>query len=244
MKTNYIDFCDKGNVAILEDLREELSPAFDQTGRPVNLFSLDPSRAAFVIIDMQNFSCAPASGTGIPSIGSIISHINRLADSCRLVQIPVIWVRQNITTGPGGNDGGLYPAFHEMERLKDLYNKGTGTEIFPEMDYRPSTDHVVFKNRYSAFLANPPELRLRLDLLKRTQLIIAGIAANVCVESTVRDAMQLDYEVVVIADAVGTFDTTLLKSTLKNIMLFFGDARTTEEVMDELRVHGGNTYEP
>jgi len=112
------------------------------------------------------------------------------------------------------------------------------------MDFKPSTDHVVFKNRYSAFLANPPELERRLDVLKRTQLIIAGIAANVCVESTARDAMQLDYEVVVIADAVDTFDKTLLKNTLKNIMLFFGDARTTEEVMDELRTHGGSRYVP
>ncbi len=46
MKTNCIDFCDKGNVAILRDLREELSPAFSQAGRPVNLFPLDASRAA------------------------------------------------------------------------------------------------------------------------------------------------------------------------------------------------------
>jgi ureidoacrylate peracid hydrolase len=98
-------------------------------------------------------------------------------------------------------------------------------------------DHVVFKNRYSAFLSNPPELREKLDCLKRKQLIVAGIAANVCVESTVRDAMQLDYEVVLVSDGVTTFDEALLESTLMNTKCFFGDVRTTEEIMEALRVN-------
>lgn len=66
-------------------------------------------------------------------------------------------------------------------------------------------------------------------------MIVAGIAANVCVESAVRDAMQLDYEVALAADGVATFDQSLLKSTLKNTMLFFGDVLTTQEIMDRLK---------
>ncbi|MCX5977081.1 MAG: isochorismatase family protein [Coprothermobacterota bacterium] len=81
------------------------------------------------------------------------------------------------------------------------------------------------------------KLQEKLDSLKRTQLIVAGIAANVCVESTVRDAMQLDYEVTLVSDGITTFDKTLLESAIRNTMLFFGDVSTTEEIMEALREH-------
>jgi ureidoacrylate peracid hydrolase len=120
-----------------------------------------------------------------------------------------------------------------------ICNKGKGTEIFRDMHVNPVKDHIVFKNRYSAFLSNPPELRQKLESLHRTQLIMTGVAANVCVESTARDAMQLDYEVTVVADATASPDTTLLKNTLKNITLFFGDVRSTDEVVEEFKRNGG-----
>jgi ureidoacrylate peracid hydrolase len=220
----------------LEKLRKGLFLMGERLNRPENLFVLSAAKAAFVIIDMQNFSCAPSNGA-LPYIGEVIIEINRLADFCRTVRVPVVWVRQNITVNATGDNAGLYPAFHDRSHLENVCNESKGTEVFSEMHFNPSVDHVVFKNRYSAFRSNPPELQEKLDSLKRTQLIVAGIAANVCVESTVRDAMQLDYEVVLVSDGITTFDKTLLESTLKNIMLFFGDVRTTEEVTEALREH-------
>lgn len=226
---------DKKVPPVLKELRKELSPAFEQMGRPMHLFHLDPEKAALVIIDMQNFSCAPSQGAAMTDIGKVTAGINELAGCCRTVNVPVIWVRHNVTAGSAGNDAGLYAVFHEKTHLKELYNKGKGTDIFPGMHFDPLADHVVFKNRYSAFLSDPPELRRKLEQLKRTQLIVAGIAANVCVESTVRDAMQLDYAVALAADGIATFDQALLKSTLKNTMLFFGDVLTMQEIMDRLK---------
>jgi ureidoacrylate peracid hydrolase len=220
----------------LEKLRKGLFLMGEKWNRPKNLFVLSATKAAFVIIDMQNFSCAPSNGA-MPCISEVIMQINRLADFCRTVRVPVIWVRQNITVNTTGDNAGLYPAFHDRSHLENLCNESKGTEIFSEMHFNPFVDYVVFKNRYSAFRSNPPELHEKLDSLKRTQLIVAGIAANVCVESTVRDAMQLDYEVVLVSDGITTFDKTLLESTLKNTMLFFGDVRTTEEVTEALREH-------
>jgi ureidoacrylate peracid hydrolase len=230
---------DDGGTGVLEELRRETAPVLRQTGRPAHLFRLDPSKAALVIIDMQTFSCAPSGEPAMPGIASAVASTNRLADHCRSLGVPVIWVRQNITCGPEGNTGGLYGAFHDKDHVKAICNKGKGTEIFRDMHFDPAKDHVVFKNRYSAFLSDPPELKQTLDRLKRTHLIMAGVAANVCVESTARDAMQLDYEVTLVADATTSPDTTLLKSTLKSIMLFFGDVRSTNEVVEELKRNGG-----
>lgn len=205
-----------------------------QWKRPERLFALSSQKAAFVIIDMQNFSCAPAAGDSLPRISEAITRINQLADFCREKGIPVIWVRQNITSTGTLDDAGLYPLFHDKRHTKSIMNRCVGTEIYSGMHLDPARDHVVFKNRYSAFLSNPPELREKVDSLKRTQLIIAGVAANVCVESTVRDAMQLDYEVVLVSDGITAAPDALLESTLANTRLYFGDVRTSAEVMEAL----------
>ncbi len=223
---------------MLRKLRAELYPLFRQWGRPECLFSPSAAKAALVVIDMQNFSCAPVSHEAMPRIGLVVGRINRLADFCRTADIPVIWVRQNITEKPGRHDGGLYPAFHDEKHWKNEANMGPGTEIFPEMHLDPARDHVVFKNRYSALLSRPPGLREKLDALKRTQLIVAGVAANVCVESTVRDAMQMDYEVILVADGTTATSDALMENALRNTMLFFGDVRTAEEVEALLSARG------
>jgi nicotinamidase-related amidase len=204
--------------------------------RPENLFVLNASKACLVIIDMQNFSCAPENGKALPHIDDVVAKINMLADFCRRIGVPVIWVRHNVNITPdqSGMDAGLYPAFHDTNDIKSVSNRSNGTDIFPSMHYDPARDYVVFKNRYSAFLSNPPELQERLESLNRTQLIVAGIAANVCVESTVRDAMQLNYEVVLVSDGVTGSNETLLESTLTNTRLFFGDVRTAKDVMGAL----------
>jgi ureidoacrylate peracid hydrolase len=208
--------------------------------RPENLFVLNASKASLVIIDMQNFSCAPANGKALPHIDDVVAKINMLADFCRRMGVPVIWVRHsiNITTDRSGTDAGLYPDFHDSNDIKSVSNRSLETEIFPSMHYDPARDYVVFKNRYSAFLSNPQQLQEMLESLNRTQLIVAGIAANVCVESTVRDAMQLNYEVVLVSDGVTASNETLLESTLTNTRLFFGDVRKAEDVMEALSKGG------
>ena len=209
-----------------------------QWKRPENLFVLDPQKTAFVVIDMQNFSCAPEGGDPLPGINKVITQINRLADFCREKDIPVIWVRHNITSAGTTDDAGLYSLFHDRGHTKSAMDLGKGTEIYAGMHFDPTRDHVVLKNRYSAFLSKPPVLREKIDALKKRQLIFAGVAANVCVESTVRDAMQFDYEIVLVSDGVTAANDALLEGTLTNTRLFFGDVRTAEEIMRELMKGG------
>lgn len=201
----------------------------------MNLFAPDARKAAFVVIDMQNFSCMPVDSEPMPRIDVVIERINRLVGVCRENGVPVIWVRHNISSVGCSDDGGLFSRFHNRERIQAVMNLCQGTEIYREMDVDYSHDHVVFKNRYSAFLSNPPELRDKLEALGRKQLLIAGIAANVCVESTLRDAMQLDYEVILVSDGTTSPDEAALQNTLTNTRLFFGDVQITDEIAVNLK---------
>ncbi|RLD68022.1 MAG: hypothetical protein DRI84_00775 [Bacteroidetes bacterium] len=199
-------------------------------------FHFESSSAAFVIIDMQNFSCSSTNG-GLPEIEKVITRINQFVAFCRIKKIPIIWVRQNINIDQDQTDGGLFSLFHSKSHLKQMTNLGEGTEIYQGMDFDSIQDHLVFKNRYSAFLSTPPELQNKLKSLHRTQLIIAGVAANVCVESTIRDAMQLDYEVTLLSDGTTATSNHLLESTLQNIQLFFGDVRSVDELIKEIETN-------
>lgn len=106
---------------------ERGSDMIEQWKRPGNLFVLNPQKTAFVIIDMQNFSCAPEGSDHLPRINKVITQINRLADFCREKDIPVIWVRQNITSTGTVDDAGLYPLFHDARHTKSAMNLGKGT---------------------------------------------------------------------------------------------------------------------
>jgi ureidoacrylate peracid hydrolase len=66
-------------------------------------------------------------------------------------------------------------------------------------------------------------------------LIITGTATNVCCESTARDAMQLNYKVIFVADANATNTDAEHNATLNNMVRLFADVMTTEELLGFLR---------
>ena len=201
----------------------------------MNKFTLDPTEAALIVIDMQEFACGGIEKPRQGELERVIDTINRLAGTSRDRGIPVIWVRQNINTFKDGDDGGFYGLFHDEDRTRMIMDYGPGTEIAGSMNPDLERDHVVFKNRYSAFLSKPPELQLKLEELGRRQLLITGIAANVCVESTLRDAMQLDYEVILVSDGTMGTDDEAYRSTVNNTRMFFGDVLKAEEIIKQLR---------
>ncbi len=205
-----------------------------QRAEKMKRFALDPAVTALVAIDMQVFACAALGLSDHAALERIVESTNRLARACRDSGIPVIWVRHNIRTEGAGNDGGLYPLFHDDQRTRLVMDLGPGTEIYDGMNVDSGRDHVVFKNRYSAFLSRPPELRLKLEALGMKQLLIAGIAANVCVESTLRDAMQLDYQVILVSDATAGTDDAGYRATIQNTQSFFGDVWSADEIIAEI----------
>jgi len=65
---------------------------------------------------------------------------------------------------------------------------------------------IISKYRYSGFVGTTLDQALRT--LKRDVLIMTGIATNVCVESTARHAVFLDYRIVFMSDATATASAT------------------------------------
>lgn len=128
----------------------------------------------------------------------LVQSINELVGIARSVSLPVIWVRQEF-------EPDLRDAFPEM-RAKGIHItiKGTpGCEMVPELAVVPA-DIVIVKKRYSAFYQTT--LDETLVRFAPDTLILAGINTHACIRTTAIDAYQRDWNVVLAADCVDSYD--------------------------------------
>ena len=185
---------------------------------------------------MQNAFLAPGAPIEVPEARAIVPEINRLAGELRRLGVTVIWVLHE--NAPDGRDWrGFFDAFVRPEnraRAAAALSAGNPLQnLWPGLAVHPS-DLRIAKNRYSAFLGAS---RLGNILAERNieNLLIAGTKTNVCCESTARDAMMLDYKVVLLSDCTAALSDEEHRATLENVVQQFGDVLTANEALDLLK---------
>ncbi|MDH3628755.1 MAG: cysteine hydrolase [Acidobacteriota bacterium] len=151
---------------------------------------------AALIIDMQEDFFAHERLSQRRAV--LTQHVNDLVEICRLGRVHVVWVKQEFAPD-------LSDALLEVKKNTiHIVIAGTpGASILQELDYQAS-DHLVVKKRYSAFFGT--DLDSLLDRIQPAQLIIAGINTHACVRTTVIDAYQRDYEIVLARDCIESHD--------------------------------------
>jgi ureidoacrylate peracid hydrolase len=105
--------------------------------------------------------------------------------------------------------------------------------LFPALDVLPD-DMRVKKIKYSAFMPGSSDIDAQLKARRIDTVLITGTATNVCCESTARDAMMLDYKVVMLSDGTATLTEEEHAAALNTFMLFFGDLMSTDEAIARL----------
>ena len=202
----------------------------------LNVFErFDPSKTAFLVIDMQNFYVAE-----VDTAQSIVPNINKLAGVCREKKVPVIWVVMSVAEKEGAPSS--WPLYHEYfftsdkgeNHLTKLSPGNWGHEIYKELDVQPK-DQIVSKKRFSPFIVGSSNLHEQLQEMDIENLIVSGTATNMCSESTARDAMMLDYKVVMVEDAnAARYDDDHLAG-LTSFYQSFGDVRSTDSTISMLK---------
>ena len=198
---------------------------------------LDPARTALVAIDMQNTFCAPGAPAEVPAAREIVAPINALTASLRALGVPVIWLLHANERVGGKSDWEL---FFDTIVADDVREK-TMESLIPAKQsvwdglLTSPADRMVLKNRYSALIPGSSPLERVLRDLGTDTILIAGTKTNVCCESTARDAMMLDFKVVLVEDCCAALSDEEHRSALENIIQQFGDVMTAEEVLARLR---------
>ncbi len=188
-------------------------------------------KTAFLVIDMQNFYVAE-----VDTAKSIVPNINRLAAACRDKGVPVIWVIMTVAEKEGApSQWSLYHTYFFTEakganHRNSLSEGAWGHELYADLDVRDD-EAIVHKKRFSPFIVGSSDLHERLQKMGIENLIVAGTATNMCSESTARDAMMLDYKVVMVEDAnAARYDDDHLAG-LTSFYQSFGDVRSTDDVI-------------
>ena len=101
-----------------------------------------------------------------------------------------------------------------------------------ELKPAPS-DIIVPKARYSGFCGTALDNILRARDIRH--LIFVGIATNVCVESTIRDAYHREFFCILAADATQQSGPAFIQdATLYNVERFLGWVTTTDAICSAL----------
>jgi ureidoacrylate peracid hydrolase len=194
----------------------------------------DARRTALLVVDMQNFYVGE-----IPSVLAIIPRINRIAGRLRELGGLVTWV--GMSAGAEGRS--CWHVYHDnfftpekAANHRDQLSPGhRGHAFHPGLDVADG-DAIVYKSRFSPFIAGASTIQETLQSRGIENLIVTGTATNMCSESTARDAMMLDYRVVMVADAnAARYDDDHLAG-LTSFYQSFGDVRSTDEVIEQLLV--------
>jgi nicotinamidase-related amidase len=153
--------------------------------------------------------------------------INELVRIMRSYSHPIIWIRQEF-------EPDLSDAFPEMKAKGIRVTvKGTaGCQIVPELDLDP-TDTVLVKKRYSAFFGTV--LDETLARIKPDAIILAGINTHACIRTTVIDAYQRDWPVVLASDCIDSYDREHHEISLKYMRDKLAKVLTNREIESALQ---------
>lgn len=195
-------------------------------GRRHAFVSVNPETTAVIVIDMVPFFVEAN-----PYTAGIVDNIERLTMGVRESGGLIAWVVPS-SEPPG-------PARVEFlgPEIADLYRRSGGegdlrARLWHEFTVDDNTDVVVEKTAASPFFPGASALDGILRERGIDTVFVTGTVANVCCESTVRDAATLGYRVVMVADGNSALRDEDLNATLHTIYRSFGDVRPTSELLD------------
>lgn len=179
--------------------------------------SINTAETAVIVIDMQNDFGSKSgmfdrAGLDISGIRAAVQPTAKVLSAARKEGIPVIYLKMAFK--PDLSDAGSPDSVNFVRHTKfmkvgtkiqapngkesrilirDTWNTDIVAELAPEKG-----DTIIYKTRFSGFYKTELD-----DLLKEKgtkYLLFTGCTTNICVDSTIRDAMFRDYLSVLLTD--------------------------------------------
>lgn len=185
----------------------------------MSLSALD-DHTALVVIDLQKGVVSLPCAHSVPEV---IGNAAALAEAFRSQHRPVVLVH---VTGRAPGRTEMPPRGGDMPP--------DWSDFVPELSPRAG-DHVVSKKTWGAFTATDLEDYLRTHDV--TQIVLAGIATSLGVESTARQAFELGFNVTLAVDAMTDMQAQAHDNSLSRIFPRLGETGSTEEVLGLLKAN-------
>lgn len=210
---------------------------------PQHRTDIEEERVALLCIDMQYLDAARGWGvfadsesSGVPREAQeyyftrlehlTLPNLRRLQKVFREHQLEVIHTRIQALTRDGRDRS------RGHKRLGLLAVPGSKEAEFLE-EVAPAGDEIIV-NKTASGVFTSTNLNYVLSNLGVTSLFVAGVYTNECVDTTVRDACDLGYNVSVIEDCTATVTQDLQDSTVRTLKDRYARVITTEEAIAEI----------
>jgi len=188
------------------------------------MFKLNPKTTALVLIDLQEgilpFGNAPHAAS------DVVARSAKLAAKFRAVDAPVVLVRV-----------GWSADFAEaLKQPVDAEHAGGALPenwwTYPQALNVQASDLEVTKRQWGAFYGTDLELQLRRRGIDT--IVLGGIATNIGVESTARNAWELGFNLVIAEDICSTATSEQHQASFAWIFPRIARVRQSEEVVAAL----------
>lgn len=144
---------------------------------------------------------------------NVIQHTNQVISHARKKNWPIIFVKVGFHAGypecPKNS-----PLFGGAPKAGALLLNSWGTEFHEDLDVQLS-DNILIKHRVSCFYATTLEALLSASNIDT--LVLTGVATNMTIEHTARDAHDRDYSVIVVQDCCETASREAHLSSLESL---------------------------
>jgi nicotinamidase-related amidase len=180
------------------------------------LTTLD-ARSALIIVDLQK---GIVTRPTVHLMSEVLQRAGALADAFRGHGLPVVLV--NVSGGAPGRT--------EQSGARGDFPAGWA-DLVPELNQQPE-DYLVTKRAWGAFTNT--DLGEYLQKLGVTQVVIAGVATSIGVESTARQAYERGFNVTLAVDAMTDMLPDTHANSITRIFPRLGETGTTQEIIDLL----------
>ena len=199
-------------------------------------------RPVLLVVDMQNGFCGLGGtfdkfGFNIAPYRAIIPALQNLIAHMRQFHIPVYYSRAIREKSGLDCIDKVHRIIPESRRERieklPLCIRGTwDSEVIDELHPYPD-DFIVEKRRDSVF--QDTEFDLWLKAFRADTVIFCGIDTYICVESSVRDAFNKGYDVILTKDCVASRNPTHHRATLDQVAEAYGWVLTSTELIEKIQ---------
>ncbi len=201
--------------------------------------TFDPARTALLVIDPVNDFLSEDGAAwelteSTVTKHDVIGHLRQLIEGARTQDIPVMYGPMAYTSSDYA-DAELHrrTGINRIMFERQMFLAGSwGADFHP--DLRPREGEIVLRPHKGTdvFETDLPE---HLDARGTTQLMIAGMTANLCVESTGRHAAEHGYDVTFVRDAIGAENLPAYEASIRiNFPLIGNAVMDTEDALSAI----------
>lgn len=186
--------------------------------------TFQPERSALLALDLQRYFFDPTSHAFIPSAPAILPGLRSIINAYRVSGLPVHFTRHLNTA----EDAGMMTSW-----WKELITSENPLScILTDLDTR---GQAINKSQYDAFYQTDLETILQRSGVR--QVLIGGVMAHLCCETTARSAFMHGFEAFVLVDGMATYNEQLHFATLLNLSHGFATPLLSSEALAALHEH-------